>query len=78
MLEEAHHVGAPQGVVTHLEQDAAGRRHPADEGQVIAREGHAQHGHLPTWGIRADERRQQIAAGLVNPDDGASFRYCLR
>jgi hypothetical protein len=75
VLEEAHHVRAAQGVVAHLEQDAAGRGHPADERQVIAGEGHVQDGHLPTRGVGADHRRQQVAAGLVDPDDGAPFRY---
>lgn len=54
-----------QGVLTHLEQDAAGRGHPANHGQVIA------------WGIGADDRREQMAAGFVRPDDGASFGYRL-
>ena len=73
VLEEAHHVRAAQRVVAHLEQDATGRGHPANQGQVIAGEGH-----LPPWSIGADHRRQQGAAGLVGPDDGASFAYRLR
>src|ERR671934_945168 len=40
MLKEAHHVRAAQCMVAHLEQDAAGRGHPADQGQVIAGEEH--------------------------------------
>ena len=78
VLEEAHHIWAAEGVVAHLEQDAAGRGQPADQGEVIAGEGHVQNGHLPTWGIGADHGRQQVAAGLVDPDDGASFGYRLR
>jgi hypothetical protein len=45
---------------------------------VIAGEGHVQDGHLPARGVGADDRRQQIAAGLVDPDDGAPFGYRLR
>ena len=78
VLEEKHHVGATQGMLAHLEQDAAGRGHPADQGQVIAREGYVQDGHLPAWGVGADHGRQQIAAGLVGPDDGLPFGYRLR
>ena len=73
VLKEAHHVGAAQGVVADLEQDAAGRGQPADQGQVITGEGHVQDGHLPAWGVGADDRRQQVAAGLVYEDDGAPF-----
>ena len=75
--EEAHHVGAAQGVVAHLDQNATSRGHAADQRQVIAGEGHTQDGHLPPWSIGADHRRQQVAAGLVGPDDGASFGYRL-
>jgi hypothetical protein len=73
VLEEAHHVGAAQGMVAHLQQDAASGRHAADQRQVIARQRHVQHGRLPVWGIGAHHRRQHVAAGFVGPDDGASF-----
>jgi hypothetical protein len=77
VLEEAHHVGAAQGVLADLEQGAAGGSHPANEGQMIAGERHVQDGHLPARGIATDHGRQQVAAGFVDPDDRASFRYRL-
>ena len=37
VLEEAHYVGAAQGVIAHLQQVVAGRGDGADQREVIAR-----------------------------------------
>ena len=73
VLEEAHYVGAAQGVIAHLQQHAPGRRDGADQSQVVTGERHAQDGHLAAPSVGADDRRQQVAAGLVYEDDGAPF-----
>ena len=73
MLEEADDVRALVGPLLHQHQQLPGRGDAADDRQMIAGQRQAQHRCLSPWGVSPDDAREQVAGGLIDPDDGSSF-----
>src|SRR5215217_703269 len=70
-LEKAHHIRPTRGALPHLEEELAGGRDAATDGQVIASEQRAQDRRHAAWRPGTDHRGQRIEGGLIDPDDSA-------
>jgi hypothetical protein len=71
--QESDDIGRAVGVILGLHKETAVGGDPADRGEMVAREGHAQDRRLPARRPRPDRHGQQVEARLVYPDAGASF-----
>src|SRR6266851_5303044 len=71
--QEAHDIRAAIGLVLRLQEQPSLGREPPHRRQVVVRQRHAQDGRVPTRRPGAHGHRQQGEAGLIYPDDGASF-----
>jgi len=69
VLQEAHDVRAVERTLLDQQEQAVIQGDAADDRQVVTRQRHPQDGRLRAGGIAADDRRQQVEAGLVDPDD---------
>src|SRR6266852_7151079 len=71
--QEADDIRAAIGLVLRLKEQPSLGREPPHRRQVVVRQRHAQDGRVPTRRPGAHGHRQQGEAGLIYPDEGASF-----
>jgi hypothetical protein len=71
MLEKADDVWALVRSLLHLQEQPPVRSDATDDREVIPAQRQSEDGCLAAWGIGPDGGREQVEAGLVDPDDGS-------
>src|SRR5215208_769322 len=69
MLQKSHHLGAREGPLINLHEEAALGRHAADHGEMVVGDGLLQYRRLPPRGIGRPRERQQVEAGFIYEDE---------
>jgi hypothetical protein len=73
MLQEAHDLWSFERVRLHLDQQLPMPGDPADDREMIPRQGHMDDGRLATRRVGPHHPGQQVEASFIYPDDRSTF-----